>query len=745
MSSALGLFDGPRPDLFLIAEAALSLLEQERRARPVLVAADDVQWFDPQTHQVLTFLGHRASATGLTLIGIVRAGHAGSFVDASFPTLEVFGVDDDTAQEILQQQAPEMSPADRRQLQREARGNPLALLELPGVWDGRSRTTDSIVTLSSRLEHAFAGRISQFPQVTRDLLLVAATDSSSDLNEILAATCGLRHEFPSADAVAPAVDAGLVSTHSDVLEFRHPLVRSGILQTETVVRRQAAHHALAAVLIDDNFRRTWHRAQSIVGPDDPIADELEATVPESLGRGAVLSAVSSLERAASLTSSSAGRGRRLVRAAEYAFETGRPDVVARLVTEAGHCDLSEIDRVRVDRLKESLNDDVRADPGRVLELCTSAGRAADAGDVDLALNILIVVALRCWWAEVGTEARGRVITTLETLAVAHDDARYLCALAITEPVSRGAEIMQQLTTLDFEEVTDADVLRTYGIAAYGIGHSALATDLLDRAGQLFREKGRLGLLPVVLALQFHIRLDLGDWTGSAAASEEVDRVAVETGQALFAFNNVLVESRALALRGEWESALELVVGAEDEAVRLRLNDALCLSYQSRGAALLSGEQPGEAFDCLKKQYDRADPGFHLRESFAGVALTAEAAADSGRLEEGRAILADLESVARTTPSPMLEMNLLYARAVLAYPDDAEPLYQAALDQDLDRWPWIAARIRLEYGRWLCRQGRTEEAAAHLYGAREVFLRMGAARWERRANKALGLCGNSGCP
>jgi len=63
---------------------------------------------------------------------------------------------------------------------------------------------------------------------------------------------------------------GLLRIHEGCVRFRHPLVRSGVLQSETLTRRQAAHAALAEVLADQAYRRTWHRAQSVAGPDDGI-------------------------------------------------------------------------------------------------------------------------------------------------------------------------------------------------------------------------------------------------------------------------------------------------------------------------------------------------------------------------------------------------------------------------------------------------------------------------------------------
>ena len=64
LATAFGLAEGAKPDLFLIAEAALALLTRERRERAVLIVVDDVHWLDPQSHQILTFLAHRGTRAG---------------------------------------------------------------------------------------------------------------------------------------------------------------------------------------------------------------------------------------------------------------------------------------------------------------------------------------------------------------------------------------------------------------------------------------------------------------------------------------------------------------------------------------------------------------------------------------------------------------------------------------------------------------------------------------------------------
>ena len=119
---------------------------------------------------------------------------------------------------------------------------------------------------------------------------------------------------------------------------------------------------------------------------------------------------------------------------------------------------------------------------------------------------------------------------------------------------------------------------------------------------------------------------------------------------------------------------------------------------------------------------------------------AEAAVRADRRDDARAVIADLEEVARTTPSATLRVQLSYARAVLADDEDAERLYLAALAEDLVRWPWTKARLELAYGSWLRRQRRVAESRAPLRAARTTFDLIGAAGWAEHARAELRATG-----
>jgi hypothetical protein len=73
-----------------------------------------------------------------------------------------------------------------------------------------------------------------------------------------------------------------------------------------------------------------------------------------------------------------------------------------------------------------------------------------------------------------------------------------------------------------------------------------------------------------------------------------------------------------------------------------------------------------------------------------------------------------------TPSPILLVHLIYARAVLSDDSSAGQLYADLMCQDLTRWPWARARVELAYGSWLRRQHRNAEASEVLRGAEACF-------------------------
>src|SRR5581483_7692887 len=112
--------------------------------------------------------------------------------------------------------------------------------------------------------------------------------------------------------------------------------RSAVYHSATLVGRQAAHRALAAVLTDERHadHRTWHLAAAAMELDDDVADELERLAHRATLRGGYATSAAALARAAALTVDAERRGRRQLSAADAAFKAGHAQVAKALLDEA---------------------------------------------------------------------------------------------------------------------------------------------------------------------------------------------------------------------------------------------------------------------------------------------------------------------------------------------------------------------------------------------------------------------------
>ena len=625
-----------------------------------------------------------------------------------------------------------------------ALGNPLALVELPAsrrsTQDLEGDLTSTLMPLSARLERAFAARLHDLPQPTRHVLLVAAVNNEDSLQEALAGAGELAGEPVDVEALGVAADAGLLSHDRERVRFRHPLVRSGILQSESLHRRHEAHRALATVLADEPYRAVWHRAQATIGRDDELADQLEYNHVTSVRRGSVTAAIAALERSAQLTTDSATRGRRLLMAAEHAFGLGRADMVDRLLRAAARNSLTELERARMEWLREIFNDGVPGDAMRVVELCDIARRAAQANDTDLALNLLLGAALRCWWAHAGDEASQFVVAVTDELAGLDKDARSIAIIGVAQPNLGSTRVRRQLRATVLERTVDADELRLLGMAAHAIGDPVLSIDLLDRAEARLRQQGRLGLLSHVLTMGIFDRIELGEIGRARAAAEEGRRIAQETGQPIWDIGTLSIQAMLSGVEGASEDAHAAAAEAEQLANGRRLNDLLACVQLARGFAFCSSGQYAEAYSALRRVFDPADPAFHESERFHGVMYLAEAAAHCGRQADARRIVTALHDLEKAIDAPILSRQLTYADAVLAGDDEAENLFRAALQQNLVRWPLLKARLELAYGSWLRRQRRVTESRIPLRSAQVAFEVIGARAWADQARSELRAAG-----
>jgi DNA-binding NarL/FixJ family response regulator len=119
---------------------------------------------------------------------------------------------------------------------------------------------------------------------------------------------------------------------------------------------------------------------------------------------------------------------------------------------------------------------------------------------------------------------------------------------------------------------------------------------------------------------------------------------------------------------------------------------------------------------------------------------AEAAVQSGHREDAITLLAEMEALARRTPSPQFRLAMHHARAIFANDAEAPELFEAALTATAGHSPLAMARLQLAYGAWLRRARRVKEARSLLQAAMEAFDGLGALPWSERAGQELRAAG-----
>ncbi len=347
-----GLSVGEAPDRFLVGLAVLSLLSEVADDRPLICVIDDAQWQDRASAQTLAFVARRLLAEPVGMVFAVREPNDGLDL-AGLPRLDVQGLGDADARTLLSSAI--RGPLDARLRDRivaEARGNPLALLELPrGLTPAELAGgfgLPDLMPLANRIEMSFARQLEALPDESRLLLLTAAAEPVGDAALLWRAADRLGLV---AAAASPATAAGLLEVGIDV-RFRHPLMRSAAYRTAAVADRHLVHRALADATDPDTDpdRRAWHRAHAAGAPDEAVAVELERSAGRAQARGGIAAAAAFLTRAAELTPDPARRGARALAAAQAKLDVAATDAALGLLATARLGPLDALEQARLNRM-----------------------------------------------------------------------------------------------------------------------------------------------------------------------------------------------------------------------------------------------------------------------------------------------------------------------------------------------------------------------------------------------------------
>jgi len=744
LDAAFGLTAGPAPEHFRIAMAALDLLSEVAGDTPLLLIAEDAHWLDRPTADVLAFIARRLDSDPIVLLAAVRDGYPSVLADAGLPERRLGALDPMVATKLLDATAQGLRMAERNRILQQAAGNPLALIELPESTARLEHGTPEpeLLPLTARLERAFADRVSDLPDETRLLLVVAALNDSDDVGEVLRAggvVAGAPLDF---DLLEPAASAAIVDLDLQTIRFRHPLIRSAVHQSASVSQRLRAHEALAATLEAEPDRRVWHRAALISGEHEDVALELEEAAGRARQRGAIGVAVTALRRAGELSRPASG-GHRLLGAAELAFELGRPDVVGPLLRDVERLDLGPLERARITWIEEMVTTRPLGDVVRFTELTAVAEQAGQAGDHDLHVDLLWLVASRSWWVDPGPAARRVLIDAARRLGGADvADPRVLAIHAYADPLGHAPEVLARLRATAAERGRGTEVARHFGPAALVVGAFDLGVDFLATAVEALRDEGRLGHLPRMLTLYSSMAARLAEWDAAIPAAAEARRLAEELGEPQWEAGADTVVSLIAGMRGDELATERAAAQAERVAVSAGANITVAFAQFGRVVAALGAGRHADAYNFAERLFDPADSAYHPVISSWLIGDLAEAALHLDRVEEARVRVEQVEAEAGESPGSWIALGLNHARALLADAPEAEQRFRAALSADFARWPFQRARAQLAFGQWLRRRRRIADSRGPLRAARDAFDALGCRAWGDQARRELRASGES---
>jgi DNA-binding CsgD family transcriptional regulator len=743
---ALGLIAGPPSDQLVVSNATLALLRQATAARPLLVIIDDLPGLDRASALVFGFVARRLSGSRVGFLAAARTGSETLF-DGGLPGHEVRPLDGPAAADLISARFPDLAPAVRRRVLAEAQGNPLALLELPLTLNAAQRRAlaalPRILPLSGRLHALFTSRASDLPAPTRYLLLLAALEGSGDL-AVLQAAAGRRE----IDDLAPAEQAGLVYVEKETgrLAFRHPLIRSAVVELSVSQDMRRAHRALAAQLDDQPERQAWHLANAALGPDGEVAGLLERVARETLRRGDAAEAVTALLRSAQLSPRGSQRGLRLAEVACLsATVTGELPQARRLLADARQA-TADLDRslhasVATAHLLLNSDGDIDTVHGRLVDAIRKTAGPHQADDPALAswLHTMVMVCSfggrpDLWrpFDETIASIRPRVPADFDLLVRTYAD-----------PVRSAMPVLDQLDAAISGLPDEPDQWRVLIISS-----AAVHTDRLAGCREALRRLARDGregaaVLPVLSALTL-LCLDAfmaGRWDDAQRLADECLAAARAHSYPLRAWMAAELQALLAAARGDQDAVRELT----GQMIRWALpRGVVQAQLAAHHAATLAALGRGDFEEAFTEAAAISPPGIlasHVPYALRVPMDLVEAAVRTGRQREAAAHVAAMRQAGLARISPRLAMLTSACAALTAPADQAGQLFAEALAVPAaDRWPFDLARVQLAYGEHLRRARATTDARAYLSAALSTFEALGAGPWVIRTGNELRASG-----
>ena len=750
LNVALGFGEGPVPDRLLVSNAALTVLHRVAAARPVLVVVDDLPWLDRASAVVLGFVARRLAGSRIGFLAASRSEQDSFFERAGLPEHELAPLDQEAASGLVSARFPKLARRVRQRVVAEAGGNPLALLELAAASSGRQPAAlaglPAVLPLSRRLQAMFAARVTGLPARTRWLLLLMALDGTGDLRVLEAD--GARRQGLDDLAAAEQARLAYIDQRTHRLAFRHPLIRSAVVELSADDEHRRAHGELAGLLADQPDRQVWHLAEAAVGADEHVAALLEQGAYRILRRGDAVGAVAALTRASELSPPGAGRSRRLAEAAYMGADvTGELRTASQLVADArlADPDLSGSLQAAATAAYVLINGDGDFDTAHRLlagTIGSLAGRPGVSDDVlGEALYTLMLLCVFGGRAELWVpfnDALARLTPNAHT-------PLYLIYKIIADPVHTAAAALGPLDAAIESLAGDADptrIVRIAGAAGF-IDRLAGCRQALWRVVRDGREGGAVASGISALMLLALDGFRTGQWDQARQLADEGVELSETHGYRLSRWVGCHVQALLAAGRGDYDTTRALTDQMIQWAAPRRARAIQAYAWQARGLAALGRGDYEEAYQQAAAISPAGILASHVLNALHVPMDLVEAAVRTGRRAEAAAHVAAMRDAGLAALSPRLALLASGSAAIAATDDSAPGLFEEALAiPGADRWPFDLARVQLAYGERLRRAQATTGSRLHLTAALETFERLGARPWAGRAAGELRATGQT---
>ncbi|MEY9968509.1 DNA-binding CsgD family transcriptional regulator [Streptacidiphilus sp. MAP12-16] len=763
LETAFGMTATTRPaDPMLLRVAVLTLLADVSRHAPVLLVTDDVQHFDRDSRDVLSFVLRRFAAEPVTVLLAARGATAPAGIAADLTALHVGPLTDHAAARLLEAQHPAPAGRARTVALELADGNPLAIIELcRGARAGISHGQSGGLPQTLRIQEMFATQLRALPPATQRMILYAAASSDhTDLATVMAAA-GAGTDLAN---WGPAEDAGLITIAGGRVRFRHPLVRAACYHGAPAHHRQAAHTDLATALTTDPARRAWHLAAACPGRDESVAAALEDTADLVELRSGYHAAARALERAAECSPDRADRARRYAKAIRAANNAGDitwvldmythvtaltrdPDALGMAACGVGMT-LSLVGRQReaFRVLTTALEMDPPPDGRTALALAGPLSAVAFQSGLPEVRETMAVLPDRIDPAEVA----GVGSPYAELAAVEACEAMRALAVAVADPAANAPALLSRtrrpglLTPVTgAAEMTRVHVV---GAIAWWADESDLCVDSLRQAFAMLRAYGSIAIGASSFAAMVSALIDTGRW---AEADEHLAEAATLAVVHTMRQVEVDVASLRVTLRSLRGHAPDGGVSAELDwtAVNPEENRAThTLLLRAAGAAAAAAGDLDGAYRHFRQLFDDEGAPLHYFLSHRSIADLAAAAQRTGRQQEAAKVLAAVREAMGPQPTTRMTLLLHHATALIGSPNDTEQHFRlAVVNPAAEQWPLARAQARLHYARWLRRRRRPSEARELLATALEAFTRLGASGLAEEARCELRATGVATAP